>query len=501
MKDVTLRWPDYRMLPYETELAVAEVRALLNPTSVTRFDDRVVVSAAAPSANARALTYFKSFDINGTSQPTTQHALERNGSSESAKRQATRYSVHGMHEYKGKFNPQVARALLNSVQVTSRSIVLDPFCGSGTTLVEAAHLGLRAVGFDINPLAVLIANAKLSALRADPEAIVTHAKTVARKRKATYAAVLGQDARTEYLREWFEPAQLARIEGLRLEIEQQAPQYREILLVLLSNLLREFSLQEPADLRIRRRSSSASDRDIREVFLEEAERLAYRVAHVHQVNGKPAARSKARLVDTRMRDAVVRGLAKGSVDAAITSPPYAMALPYIDTQRLSLVWLGLTPPSGILKLQAELVGSREFHRSAKSEWSERLDRNVDMLSAPQWEFCRFLRARVGPDDGFRRQAVPSLLYRYLVDMRETFRSVATLLKPGASFFLIVGHNHTVLSGSRVDLDTPSLLSGLAPDSGLQVAERKPLDTYQRFGLHQKNAIVTEELLRLVRSEG
>ena len=47
-------------------------------------------------------------------------------------------------------------------------------------------------------------------------------------------------------------------------------------------------------------------------------------------------------------------------DAAITSPPYAMALPYIDTQRLSLVWLGLVEPGGIAGLEAELIGSREL---------------------------------------------------------------------------------------------------------------------------------------------
>ena len=79
-------------------------------------------------------------------------------------RQATRYSVHGLHEYKGKFNPQVAKALLNIFGVRSGGRVLDPFCGSGTTLVECTHADVLGLGIDINPFAVFLANAKLRAL-------------------------------------------------------------------------------------------------------------------------------------------------------------------------------------------------------------------------------------------------------------------------------------------------------------------------------------------------
>jgi len=49
-------------------------------------------------------------------------------------------------------------------------------------------------------------------------------------------------------------------------------------------------------------------------------------------------------------------------DIARTSPPYATALPYIDTSRLSLVWLKLTPPSKIKDLEYRLLGSREIGR-------------------------------------------------------------------------------------------------------------------------------------------
>jgi hypothetical protein len=183
------------------------------------------------------------------------------------------------------------------------------------------------------------------------------------------------------------------------------------------------------------------------------------------------------------------------VKLAITSPPYAMALPYIDTQRLSLVWLGLVTPAELPALQAQLTGSREFS-GGRIEWGERLNDNVDKIPIQPWRFCRELFRSVGTADGFRRNAVPRLLYRYLSGMREAFVAVAELLAPRSRYYLIVGHNHTTLNGTRIDIDTPTLLTQLLDGTGLRLERRQELQTYQRYGLHQRNAVNREELLIL-----
>jgi site-specific DNA-methyltransferase (cytosine-N4-specific) len=46
--------------------------------------------------------------------------------------------AHGLHEYKGKFNPQIVSSILNILEVNEKSKILEPFCGSGTTLYESA---------------------------------------------------------------------------------------------------------------------------------------------------------------------------------------------------------------------------------------------------------------------------------------------------------------------------------------------------------------------------
>jgi 16S rRNA G966 N2-methylase RsmD len=497
MTSLSLHWPEYRLFPYERLLAIEEATALLSSRQIVYGPTSVTVTAARPAA-ARRLTYFRAYQADSRPlEPTIQHLIESETAGGS-RRQSTRYSVHGLHEYKGKFNPQVARALLNAAGLPKDTLVLDPFCGSGTTLVECAHSGFRAVGTDINPLAITVANAKAKALQCDPDLLVAEAEAAFRAARRSRPGRCASGLRGEYLHRWFDATMLARLESLRAHIVARDPSVSEVLLVIVSNLLREFSLQEPADLRIRRRKSPPSKRDPCDVFLEEACALAanVRVVRRHADVGNA---TSVRAHQGDMRTFTATDASKelmGKCDAAITSPPYAMALPYIDTQRLSLVWLGLVDPGTLPSLQAELIGSREFNGLPRSTWERRLVKNSERLPDRHAALCRRLLRKLGPRDGFRRQAVPSLLYRYLVGMRDSFLSVRSLLRPGAPFFLIVGHNHTVLGERRFDIDTPALLSQLGETVGFATERRESLQTYQRYGLHQKNAICREELLML-----
>ena len=71
----------------------------------------------------------------------------------------TQYSTHGLHPYPAKMIPQVAEKLIQEYGKKA-TMLFDPFCGSGTTLVEARLNGIQSVGFELNPLARLIAKVK-----------------------------------------------------------------------------------------------------------------------------------------------------------------------------------------------------------------------------------------------------------------------------------------------------------------------------------------------------
>ena len=422
-----------------------------------------------------------------TSQSQLENAA-RNGKS----RQATRYSVHGLHEYKGKFNPQVVRAMLNIFNIGPGQKVLDPFCGSGTTLVECSHIGATGYGVDLNPLAVFIANAKLQALSTPAEKLsnVLQRLSISLKRTRNWTHVITDNARGRYLRSWFDLKTLETMEIIRTKIEDIAGPSSPIFLVIASNLLREYSLQDPKDLRIRRRKTPFPETPVSHAFLAACEKSVERIQATQSVLNSDLPSSRAFLCDAGVLDL------PETFDAAITSPPYAMALPYIDTQRLSLVWLDLLEPRGILGLEAQLIGSREFRGKARAELDHTLGSNRDGLPETQAAFCRQLKNAVDRFDGFRRQAVPLLLYRYFASMKRSFTAIRKKIRPRAPFALIVGHNHSVLGGVRHDIDTPAHLASIASGSGWTVEEVIPLQTYHRYGYHMNNAISAESLIIL-----
>ena len=75
-------------------------------------------------------------------------------------RRRLRYGPHDLHEYRGKFFPQLVRSLVNAAGLEKGSTVFDPFSGSGTTNCEARSMGMQTVGLDMNPLSVLISRTK-----------------------------------------------------------------------------------------------------------------------------------------------------------------------------------------------------------------------------------------------------------------------------------------------------------------------------------------------------
>ena len=489
-----LAWHDYKYYPYERDLAAREIAAVFGIDELRETSDGVELTGAEDGVLARRLTYFSgAFNGHGF-EPTTQARLEQAGRNGRAK-QATRYSVHGLHEYKGKFNPQVARALLNIFGIGSRQRVIDPFCGSGTTLVECAHLRATGVGIDINPLAIAIAQAKLQAL-----------STPARRLRKLYAHLLREldgategsaacrtDARRAYLESWFKVEVLEQIEYVRSKIESIAGDTAPIFLIVASNLLREYSDQDPKDLRIRRRKTALPETPFRTAFLDAVPPLLNRIEATQAVLGTDVPQGGALAGDVTQ---LTKEQVDGPFDAAVTSPPYAMALPYIDTQRLSLVWLGLVQPNRIASLEAELIGSRELRGEARRNLPEHLRGNAGGLPLAQARVCAELQGALGGQDGFRRKAVPMLLYRYFLLMKNSFRAVKTVMNPGAPYGLIVGHNRTTIGGVERQIDTPRHLADLATAEGWTVKELIPLQTYRRYGYHVSNAVAAETLIIL-----
>lgn len=486
---------NYRYFPYEYELAKKEAEKL--SLSIKKKHSYVVDSN--DTNKLEKLVYFSSFKVNQTINLTLQSKLERsclvNGN---RKRQSTKYSVHGIHEYRGKFNPQVVRAIINTLELKSDATIVDPFCGSGTTLVESSFANFNSLGIDINPLAVLISNSKILALSARSNTLRKKHENILKAFLTNKDELIDSDEqRKNYLKRWFEDDLYNKFEKLKSLIIKHGGKHKNIFLILASDLLRDYSLQEPSDLRIRKRKSPYPDISIEEAYKEKVNKFLVNLEESQKYVGLIKFESKAINFDLKNVVDSQIFLKLPKFDAAITSPPYATALPYIDTQRLSLVWLGLVENNKLKKLESSLIGTREFcNNKEKNNINNAFMENRFNLYEDVYRFCLKLNNSLSPNDGFRRRAIPSLMYKYFSDMSKIFISLKKLMKKNAPFVLLVGRNKTTLNNKEIQINTPELLVKIAEYHGWTLSKIIELQTYQRYDLHKKNSINSESLLLL-----
>lgn len=507
-----LKWAPYRHLPYERTVALREVESLIGPAAVAERGEYVDVSLNGhPQGLLTRLTYFESADLDGNELRTLQSQLESSFSQGVRRRQVTRYSAHGLHEYRGKFNPQIVRAIGNIVGLSKSDAVLDPFCGSGTTLVEGAHQGWDVTGLDMNPLAVFISNAKIAALTCGADELSDGWEFLRGRlnpllgldyssdwKETDYRRVLGAVAtelpHSDYLEKWFARPVLAQASRILGELKTLSVAIRSVFEVILSDLAREVSYQDPKDLRIRRRKEPAPNYSLLPLFLDSIDRRIPVVLRARSVLGEVEGRQRAYLADVRdewPQDVMSRG----NFQAAIGSPPYATAMPYIDTQRLSLVLLGLIGHEDIKRLEQEAIGTREITNRNRNSLEDEISTD-DVLPASVRALCLdLLTAAAGSTNGFRRKNMPALVYRYFRDMHKAFARIAPALGKAGKLALVVGPNKTTLSGNEFIIDTPKLLGETAESAGeWRLQEVIQLDAYQRYDMHQRNSIRQESLV-------
>lgn len=489
-----LKFP-YSYMEYEKILQIRELKVLLPEIEVLSDDkhNTIISGERINLDNVKELTFYRAYKIDGISYPTRQGLYEKDDTLRAVK-QHTRYSTHGIHEYKGKFNPQIVHAIANIFGVQRGHKVLDPFDGSGTTIVECAHAGIEAYGTDINPLACLIANTKVAALKMDVEEASVRLYELKRTLSQPMTINIPEgDERLKYLSNWIPMEILCMLESIRNEVENDDPTIRNFFLVVASDLIRDYSYQEPSDLRIRRRKSPMPEVSFLEAYLQKASKYLQKIEQAQSVEDKSFFPDNHAL-NCDIKYAKPFGDIK--FDAAITSPPYVTALPYIDTQRISLVWLGLCSASEIGRLEASLIGSRELLKSEKNKWASEIAENTGCLPAEIYKLVCSMNESLNENDGFRKQAVPTLVYKYFTEMKSMFINVRSMMKPSGLYGLVVGHNKTTLGGTEYNIDTPYLLAVLAQQCGWQIEELFPLQTYKRYGLNAKNAINRETLIVL-----
>jgi SAM-dependent methyltransferase len=250
------------------------------------------------------------------------------------------HEIEGVHPYPAKFIADLPGAFLDVLPLPQGGLVMDPFCGSGTTLAEAQRRGRETLGVDLNPIACLMARVKTAAL---PANILQSADFVVQQMKAGGAVHIPL---IPNLAHWFKAPIQDALARLTRAIELTPEGHRDFLRLAASSIIVRVSNQE-SDTRYAAIQKSVDANDVRDAFRKSCDKLhAALVARSYPL-------VSASVVEGDLLKLNLDQYA-GKVGMIVTSPPYPNAYEYWLYHKYRMWWLGHDP----LDVKEKEIGAR-----------------------------------------------------------------------------------------------------------------------------------------------
>jgi len=384
-------------------------------------------------------------------------------------------AFHRWHNFILGFSDQVVQQIIEKLGITCQDTVLDPFCGTGTTLIECAKRGINSIGVDANPFAVFSADVK-SRFCLNPDDLMRAATRVERRYQKLKSSNrrFTDDPTYHYLNEsgmldrgWISKRPLRKALALREAIwSGRDPAIADaLMLALVADLptnignmkfgpqIYRGSLKEDVDplpsFRLRVKAMVA---DLRE-------------ANGHRTYPKPVvilgdARSLKPALRQHYSDRVP------GVDFVISSPPYPTEHDYTRHTRLELAFIDSVSTIGCLRrIKRTMIRShtKGIYRDDDDERRVRRIVSIERLAEKVEKAIR------GKDSGFEK-LYPTVVRSYFGGMRRHFGSLFRLMKSGGKAAYVVGDQAAYL---RIPIRTAVLLGETAESVGFRVLDVYP----------------------------
>ena len=344
-----------------------------------------------------------------------------------------RSALRPIHPFPARMAPDLVLGRLEEIGENSR--VLDPMAGSGVVLRQAIELGHEAVGFDLDPLAVLMARVWTTPIsEKNLERWADHVIGEAKLTKACCVRLdwidLDEETRS-FVRYWFGERQRADLRRIALVLRKlgqgECREDAASLDLIRLALSRIIVTKEP-------RASLARDT---------SHSRPHRVLDDSNFQVFPAFEQSIRSLRRRLAEHPPRGTAdvdsgdarsletvrNGTVDAVITSPPYVNAIDYLRGHRLALVWLG----HGLKQLRGIRASSIGAERAPDDPGVRRLFSGIRQAMGNLEQLPNRYRL---------------IVERYAEDLYRMISEIARVLRPRGTATLVVGNS--CLRGTFID---------------------------------------------------
>ena len=309
---------------YELSLAELELRSLGANFEVTNGLRKFKILNKSTEIKEKIKgksSYFKTIDGEFTNY---FQIIQKNQT-----RSVNQYLTHWIYPYKGKFHPQMIRALLNIIGLKEGDTIFEPFSGSGTTAIESQLLGINFVGIDISPLCVVQGKVKTESIY-----VIDEIKKIKDEVSSSVIPKLFQN-NDDYYKFLNKLTKDQRVKNFYILAR---------LLAISDNSRRNRDFTDSFIKNVNLMLSSVKD------YVDIKEKLNLKLGNI-----------KIELGDSRDVK-----LPNNSVDGIITSPPYSIALDYVQNDVHSLKDLGYD----ILKIREDFIGVRGTGKSKIELYNE-----------------------------------------------------------------------------------------------------------------------------------
>ncbi len=279
-------------------------------------------------------------------------------------------AIHSIHPYPAKFIPEIPRTLISNLPIPPNTIILDPFCGSGVTLVESQKAGIESVGVDLNPIACLLSKVKTQRLPSEFLNTVNKIinNCIAYKGKISIPQIPNLD-------HWFKKEiqkGLAIILNEIYKIENES--ISNALKYCLSSIIVRVSNQD-SDTRYAAVENQWEKDDVFNLFKLSAEKL-WKAKNQNIIESVSKVINKNSLL-------LEKSDFNRTVGLVITSPPYPNAYEYWLYHKYRMWWLGYDP----IDVKENEIGARAHYFKKNHQTADDFIIQMNTLFTHLWNVC------------------------------------------------------------------------------------------------------------------
>lgn len=359
--------------------------------------------------------------------------------------------THIIHKYPSKFIPQIPRwAILEYSK--ENDLIIDPFAGSGTTLVESLVYNRNAIGIDINPIARLITKVKTTPI--NPELLMKYYERLVINARNDREIKYDMIPKIPNIEKWFTKKSIKNLSILKHYIRNiEDDDIRDFFKANFSAIIRKTS---NAEYRSQKTYVSSRFRrephDVFEIFERRFKQYVegmskfYTLMYEKQVVSKIISGSADNF---DLKDRCNNIGYKKHIDLAITSPPYVTAVEYPSVFKLEYQWLDYFEDSEINEHRKSYIGTDRVY---VNEYRELAHFGIDRIDNQLKEIY---------DSNMKKSYI---IYKYLVGMKNNMKCVYDVLKTNGKYVIVIGNNSVM----NIEIPLSEYIIEIAKEIGFEL---------------------------------